>query len=263
MGDAFIKYDWLDGGHGTISYQQALVVSCNSCFYDMGYVLDEMDPDFLPFTARQFGLGQPTGIELPEEAGLIPDNEWKLQTQGEGWSRGDAVNMAIGQGFVLVTPLQMVDIMAAIANGGTLYQPTLIDRIGAGGGAPEEPTPAQIRGELPLSPENLATIQEALWRVANTQSGTAAYRFEGLPIVVAGKTGTAEAPPRDPHAWFVGYAPAEPYTLRDGRVIEEPEIAIIVMIENAGEGSDVAAPIFRRLVEMYYGITPQARLPWE
>jgi penicillin-binding protein 2 len=128
---------------------------------------------------------------------------------GEGWVPGDAVNMAIGQGFVEVSPLQMVDVLAAVANGGRLYQPTLIDRIGAGGGAPEEVWPTQIRGELPLTQDNLAAIQNSLWRVANDGNvGTAAHQFVGLPITVAGKTGTAEAPPGNSHAWFAGYAPA-------------------------------------------------------
>jgi penicillin-binding protein 2 len=255
LGDNFIKTDWLEGGHGTVSLSTALVVSCNSCFYDVGYNLNEQDANLLPFTAQQFGLGAPTGIQLSEAEGTIPSPEWKATNLGEGWVPGDAVNMAIGQGFVEVTPLQMVDILGAIANGGRLVRPTLIDRIGGGGGAPEEPWPVQIRGELPLAQDNLAAIQNSLYRVANDENlGTAAYQFVGLPITVAGKTGTAEAPPGASHAWFAGYAPA-------GAGVE-PEIAIVVMIEHAGEGSEVAAPIFRRIIELYYGITPLTRLPW-
>ncbi len=255
LGDNFIKYDWLEGGHGTVSLSTALTVSCNTCFYDVGYNLNELDPDLLPFTARQFGLGAPTGIQLAEAEGTIPSPEWKATTLGEGWVPGDAVNMAIGQGFVEVTPLQLVDVIAAVANGGRLYKPTVIDRIGAGGGAPEEPWQPTLRGELPLTQENLAAIQTSLWRVANDGNwGTAAHRFIGLPITVAGKTGTAEAPPGASHAWFAGYAPA-------GEGVE-PEIAIVVMIEHAGEGSEVAAPIFRRIIELYYGITPLTPFPW-
>ncbi len=263
LGEAYIKSDWLQGGHGNISLRQALVVSCNSCFYDVGFNINELDPTLLPRTAREFGLGSPTGIQIEEASGLIPDPEWKLLNEGEGWAPGDAVNMAIGQGFVEVVPLQMVDLIAAVANGGTLYRPTVVDRIGPGGGAPEEDWPAQVRGQLPLSPENLAEIQQSLWNVANSNAGTAAHRFIGLPVPVAGKTGTAEDPPRTSHAWFVGYAPAAPYTLSDGSAIDSPEIAIVVMIENAGEGSEVAAPIFRRIVELYYGITPQTPFYWE
>ena len=105
-------------------------------------------------------------------------------------------------------------------------------------------------------------INESLWNVANGPWGTATHRFEGLPLQVAGKTGTAEAPPNNSHAWFTGYAPAGPYTQADGTVIEEPEIAIAVIVENAGEGSVVAAPIFRRIVELYYGIEPLTPYPW-
>lgn len=263
LGDAYIKYDWREGGHGTIGLRQALVVSCNSCFYDAGFNIDAHDPNLLPNTARQFGLGEQTGIAgVLEVPGNIPDPEWKLQTQGEGWARGDAVNMAIGQGFVQVTPLQIVDILAAVGNGGTLYRPTLIDRIGAGGGAPEEPWPTEVRGELPLSAEHLAAIQDALWSVAHSDWGTAAHQFGGLSVPVAGKTGTAEDPPRNAHAWFAGYAPAAPYTRPNGTVIDSPEIAVVVMVENAGEGSAVAAPIFRRIIELYYEITPLTPLPW-
>lgn len=263
LGDSFVKYDWREGGHGTISLSQALVVSCNSCFYDAGFNLDAEDPFIIPTTARQFGLGSPTGIVgIPENSGLIPDPDWKINNVGEGWVPGDSVNMAIGQGYVQVTPLQLARVIAAVANGGTLYRPTLIDRIGAGGGAPEESWPAEAQGELPLSDEHLQVIQESLRDVTSSASGTATHQFVRLPVPVAGKTGTAETVIDDSHAWFAGYAPAEPYTTLDGTEIEEPEIAIVVMIENSGEGSAVAAPIFRRIVELYYGIEPVTPFPW-
>jgi penicillin-binding protein 2 len=263
LGDAFVKYDWRAGGHGTISLSQALVVSCNSCFYDVGFNLDEADPFHLPNTARLFGYGEPTDIVgIPESSGLIPDPDWKISNVGEGWVAGDSVHMAIGQGFVQVTPLQMARLIASIANGGTLYRPTLIDRIGAGGGAPEEQWPIEEQGQAPLSPEDIETVRESLLAVANGSSGTATHRFSGLPVTVAGKTGTAETVVGEPHAWFAGYAPAEPYTAPDGIAIEEPELAIVVMVENAGEGSTVGAPLFRRIVELYYGITPLAPFPW-
>ncbi len=263
LGDALIKYDWRSGGHGNITLRTAIVVSCNSCFYDVGYTLHGIDPFLLPNTARQFGFGQVSGLQIPESPGLIPDPDWKIANVGEGWSIGDSVNMAIGQGYVQVTPLQIANMMIAIANGGTRYRPTLIDRLGAAGGAPEEHWPAQVLGTLPISGEALETIRSALYDVANDQySGTAAYQFIGLPLRVAGKTGTAEDPPRTSHAWFGGYAPAAPYTRPDGTLIEAPEIAIVVMIENSGEGSEVAAPIFRRIVELYYDITPRAPYPW-
>ena len=253
LGDNFIKVDWREGGHGTISLKQAIVVSCNSCFYNAAFEMDAVDPNLFPNTAVQFGLGAPTGaVGVVEAAGIVPSPDWKLAEKGEGWVRGDAVNMGIGQGDVQVTPLQMANIYAAIANGGTLYRPSLVDRIGAGAGAPEEAYPVQINGELPLSAQDLAIIQESLWKVANDSNGTAVGIFEGLPFQVAGKTGTAEAPPRNSHAWFAGYAPAN-----------QPEIAIAVILEHGGEGSAVSAPLFRRIVELYYDITPVTPFPWQ
>src|SRR5690606_12130516 len=156
---------------------------------------------------------------IDEATGLIPDPEWKANTIGESWLDGDAVNMAIGQGYVQLTPLQMANIFVAIANGGQYYRPTVIDRIGAGGGAPEEEWPAQENGTLPVSPDTLQTRRQGLWEVTHESYGTATHRFVGLPVAVAGKTGTAEDPAAAnsmPHAWFAGYAPAAPYTTPDG-----------------------------------------------
>lgn len=263
LGENFVKVDWKTGGHGTVSLRQALTVSCNSCFYDVGYNLDFSNPFLLPETARQFGLGVPTGIVgMLESAGLIPDPDWKIANQGEGWVTGDAVNMAIGQGFVLVTPLQMTRLIAAVANGGTLLRPSVIDRIGAGGGAPEEIWPVEGTSQIPLTDVDRNYLRESLVNVANSNIGTASAVLGNMPVTVAGKTGTAETAQGIPHAWFTGYAPAAPYTRADGSVINSPEIAIVVMVENAGEGSAVAAPIFRRIVELYYGITPLTPLPW-
>ncbi len=265
LGDEYAKVDWLAGGHGRVTMLGALTVSCNSCFYDMGYNVDEVDPYLFPNVAREFGLGSPTGIYgVSEAAGLIPDPDWKLATYGDGWARGDAVNMAIGQGFVQVTPLQMANVFAAIANGGTLYRPTLIDRIGAGGGAPEESWPVEVIGQIPYTPEELAAVQGALRDVTTAGYGTATHRFQNFSVPVAGKTGTAEAPAGgEPHAWFAGWAPAAPFTRPDGTTIDTPEIVVLTMVEHAGEGSAVAAPIFRRIVELYYGITPLTPYPWE
>jgi penicillin-binding protein 2 len=229
----------------------------------MGFNLNEYDPFFLPETARQYGLGSATGIQgIAENPGLIPDPDWKMASGAGGWVPGDAVNMAIGQGDVQVTPLQMARVFAAFANGGTLYTPRLIDRIGAGGNMPEESWPVEESGQIPLSEANLEALRGALREVATQSYGTASHRFFGLPVPVAGKTGTAEAPPNNPHAWFGGYAPAEPYTLADGTVLTEPQIAVLVMLENAGEGSTYAAPLFRRIIELYYGITPLTPYHW-
>ena len=271
LGPNWIKGDWLEGGHGNITLRQALTFSCDPYFYEVGLTLDQVDSFLIPNTARAFGLDSPTGITgLLEDDGTIPDPEWKLSTYGEGWGRGDTVNMAIGQGFVSVTPLQIVNMLAAVANGGTLYRPQVVNRIGGGSSAPEEILEPQIIGELPLSAEQLAIIQESLHGVTTQTGGTAVHRFQNIIIPVAGKTGTAEVPPsyradgslnEEPTAWFAGYAPAAP-TLGQSEIPDKPEIAIAVVIEHAGEGSAVAAPIFRRLVEIYYDIQPLAPYPW-
>jgi penicillin-binding protein 2 len=262
LGDNFIKRDWLSGGHGNVTMRRAITVSCNTCFFDMGFNLNEYDPYFLPQTARQFELGAATGIQgIDETIGLIPDPDWKMAAGAGGWVPGDAVNMAIGQGDVQVTPLQMARVFAAFANGGTLLVPRLIDRIGAGGGAPEETWPVEESGQIPLSASHLEALRGALREVATQSYGTASHRFLGLPVPVAGKTGTAEAPPNQPHSWFAGYAPAEPYTLPDGTVLTEPQIAVVAMLEHAGEGSTYAAPLFRRIVELYYDI-PTTPFHW-
>lgn len=250
LGVANRKSCWLESGHGAITLQDGLTASCNVTFYEVGSILDARDPTLLPTYARAFGLGQLTGLlELPEQAGTIPDPDWKFETYREYWGLGDTVNLAIGQGYLQVTPLQIVHMMAAVANGGTLYRPYLIQSIAEGNGYPEQITAPQVQGQLPISPANLATLQQALWNVTTQPYGTATHRFVGLGIPVAGKTGTAEAAgyEAEPHSWFAGYFPAD-----------DPQIAIVVMVENAGEGSTVAAPMFRQLVEAYYhlAITP-------
>ncbi|RLC59959.1 MAG: penicillin-binding protein 2, partial [Chloroflexota bacterium] len=253
LGPTARKVCWKKEGHGNISLKDALTASCDVTFYAVGQTLDGVGQDVLPRFGRGFGFGEPTGLEgVLEEGGLMPDPEWKVNAIGEPWWVGDTVNLAIGQGYLLVTPLQVARMMAAVANGGTLYRPYVVERIGsAGDGEPEQVTQPQAVGTLPISPEHLAAIQEALLGVTTKSIGTAPHRFVGLGIPVAGKTGTAEVggPDTRPHSWFAAYAPAD-----------SPEIAIVVMVENAGEGSSVAAPLTRQVVEAYYGL-PLSPLP--
>ena len=252
LGETNKKFDWLQGGHGNITLLQALTRSCNIYSYELGFGMDNNDPMFLPNMARAFGLGEQSGLDSAESAGLVPDPNWKVAQLGENWSPGDAVNMAIGQGFVLATPLQIANMTAAVANGGTLYRPSLIERVEGSLSTPEETPAPLVLKQLPLSAEHLQAIQRALYDVTSSPIGTATDKMAGLAITTAGKTGTAQTGGEStlPHSWFTGYAP-----------FEQPEIAITVMIENVGEGSAVAAPIFRRIIELYYNqpITPY---PW-
>ena len=170
----------------------------------------------------------------------------------------DALNNAIGQGDTLVTPLQVVQFIAAIGNGGTIYQPQIIERIAPPDGDPVFEFEPIEKGTLPVSPENLEVIQDAMISVVENRRGTAQFilgPYSRNSYAMAGKTGTAESGSGEPHAWFAGYT-------RENRE-NQPDIAIVVIAENAGEGSEVAAPIFRGMVQQYFEGQRTYRLPWE
>lgn len=251
-------YDWTwerfqkDGQtrpSGLLTLPQGLIRSCNPWFYHIG--LDLFNAGLgknISEMARGFGLGQKTGIEgVPEEAGNIPEPATSL----------DATNIAIGQGEVLVTPLQVARFIAALGNGGTLYRPQLIEAYGPPGGAPVFQFKPEVVGQLPVSDANLEIIRQAMRGVAINKKpmGTAYLVFAGFSIPVYGKTGTATSSQTEPHAWFAGFTGAEN--------AKRPDIAIAVVIENQGEGSQWAAPVFRRVVELYFNGEPGRLYPWE
>ncbi len=260
LGPSFVRPDWKEGGHGTLTLKEGLSASCNPYFWHVGMALFNYNPQWLSDTALAFGLGQATGIEIDETPGQIPGPEWKLQNRGEAWTVFDNLNLAIGQGDVLVTPLQIARMAAAVGNGGTLYQPQLVLRVQPPDGAPTFEFEPIVVGQLPLKPEQLAAIQEGMYNVTQEPLGTARNRFRGLPawLKIAGKTGTAEDPGasglNEPDAWFAGYTFADQP--------DRPDIAIAVIVANQGQGSDYAAPIFRRIVESYFGLN-LIRYPWE
>jgi penicillin-binding protein 2 len=244
LGKDWPKTCWLETGHGQVNLVQALTVSCDVTFYELGKRLYELDPTLLPRYARLFGLGALTGLGVAEEvAGLVPDPNWKVAELGESWFPGDSVNLAIGQGYLLVTPLQVATMVAAVGNGGTLYRPQLVLKVAASSEEPEQVFEPQKLGRLPIGSETLSAIQEGLLGAATGSRGTATHALKGMEVAVAGKTGTAETPDENPHAWFAGYAPAD-----------APQIAVSVLIENGGEGSQVAAPLFRQVVEAFFAL---------
>lgn len=230
---------------GTLDLVEALTQSCNPAFYTIGQTLDGVDPAILPTFARGFGLGQPTGLAgLREAAGLVPDPAWKRREKGEAWTTGDSVNLAIGQGYLLVTPLQMANAYAALANGGTLRTPVLVQSITRPDGA-EQTFQAQDRRTLPISPATRAAILRGMRRVTSTPQGTASAAFRGETVPVAAKTGSAENEGPDAHAWFIGFmTPDQPTTLG------------LVMVEGGQAGGTTAAPLARQLLDAAY---PRAR----
>lgn len=255
---AFTRKDWKEGGHGTLTLTEGLSASCNPWFWHIGYALYQWDPGWLSKLARAFGLGDRSQAQLDESPGQIPDPDWKRQNKGEAWSAIDALNLSIGQGDVLVTPLQVARLAAAVGNGGTLLQPQFVREIRPAEGAATYTFAPVVAGSLPLEAEQLTAIQTGMRNVTQEPIGTARNRFRNFRLCVAGKTGTAEDPglfgEQAPDAWFAGYTCAN----RPGR----PDIAVGVVVQNRGQGSDYAAPIFRRVVEAYFGLT-LTRYPWE
>ncbi len=231
---------------GLLTLQEGLMRSCNPYFWHIGLDLFNYDrKNDIANMARAFGLGSKTGIDQVEEAsGQINDPATDI----------DAVNQAIGQGDMQVTPLQVARFMAAIANGGTLYRPQIIEKIQPVEGDPKLVFRPEANGTLPLRKENLDILREALKMVTQNPRGTAHYNLRGLQFNVSGKTGTAESGNGDSHAWFAGYTENKANT-------NKPDLAIAVIVENQGEGSEYAVPIFKAMVETYYYGSPQF-VPW-
>jgi len=243
---ADLRYDWLRAGHGLMSVQTGITNSCNPFFYEVGFRLHAKDPQLLSGYAHKLGLGQPTGIgAIAEAAGYIPAPDSIQTLTGVPWSYAHAVNLSIGQGEVQVTPLQMLRMYAAVANGGYLLRPHLVREQGILDDR-EPVAQRDVMRDLALDTDNLAIIQRGMCDVTSAYSGTASGYFLHSPLLdlgVCGKTGTAQVPGdgKLPHSWFIAYAPAK-----------EPQIAIVTLVENGGEGSAVAAPLTRDILEYYY-----------
>ncbi len=245
------------GAPGELTLKGGFERSCNPWFYHIGLTLFSQEmPSAISDMARGFGLGQKTGIEIDEEAGLVPDPENKLEIYGEEWRAIDPVQMAIGQSYLQVTPLQVARYVAAVGNGGTLYRPQLIQSIKNAEGEVLQDFSPDPQGQLPVSEENLTAIQEAMVNVVTGPRATAYRKFLGVNLNIAGKTGTATSGDvTESHAWFAGYTFEEREDLED--------IAIVVILEYQGEGSSWAAPVFRRIAEAYFKGRPISLYPWE
>ena len=239
---------------GTLSLLEGLMRSCNTWFYQIGLDLyNAGQPDAVTEMARGFGLGTPTGIqEVPEVAGSLETPNAQDAEAG----RNEAVQQAFGQGTTLITPIQAAAYVAAIGNGGTLYRPQLVERVEDANGVAILNFSPQVKGNLPISANTLLNLQTAMRMVVTDPRGTAYRRFTGFSIPLFGKTGTATAGEGLlPHAWFIGYTDA-------GRP-EQPDIAMAVLVENMGDGSEFAAPIFRRVASYYFFGSAGSLYPWE
>ncbi|MGB7538232.1 MAG: penicillin-binding transpeptidase domain-containing protein [Anaerolineales bacterium] len=261
--EGFNGTDWtIEKGvkaHGKLTLEQCLERSCNPCFWHVGLTLYYKDAWLVPNMAMAFGLGSATGISfVEEEAGFVPNPGWKHDTEGADWTGGDALNQAIGQGSLQVTPLQVADFVAAVGNGGTLFRPQMILSIRPPIGDAVLTFKPEVRGKLPVSPENLAAIQRGMTAVVNNVKGTARARFYGISdlVRIAGKTGTAQTTEFDlPNSWFVAYSFSEKPN--------KPDIAVAVIVERIGEGSTYAAPMARRIFEIYFQGRPTSFYAWE
>jgi penicillin-binding protein 2 len=240
--------------HGEVDMREALTQSCNTFFY---HLAEQVGMDRLARFAADLGLGEKTGIGINTETrGFIPTKSWYEQ-RGEVFRVGYTLNAAIGQGNTRVTLIQLAMLYAALANGGTVYVPQLVEDVRAPDGAVLERFTPRVRRKISYNPEHVALIHRALWGVVNDQEGTAYDAGHGAGSVqVAGKTGTAQVERHqrakdDPkrswyvnraHAWFAGWAPAE-----------NPELAIVVLVEHGGGGGKNAAPIAIETLQQYLG----------
>jgi len=235
-------------GHGVMNVHMALAQSCNVFFYQLGKALEISR---IAAYAKRLGLGALTGVDLPHEvSGLVPSPEWKLRTQKTPWFGGETISVAIGQGQVSATPLQMARIAAVMANGGRLVHPHLVREVG--GQALTVGSPS----DLGLKPATLEIVRDGMRAVVDGGTGWRA-RLPG--IAVCGKTGSAQVVAKSrlektpsatailPHGWFVAYAPAD-----------KPRIALAVLVEHGGSGGEAAAPVAREILSAFFGLSNSA-----
>ncbi len=254
---------WNERGHGQTSLYRSLVESCDVYYYHTGL---RLGIDRISKYGRLWGLGEKTGIDLPNEnPGIIPSKEWKKARFKDKWHEGETVSVSIGQGYVTMTPLQMAFFYAAVANGGRLFKPNFVEKVASADRLWEKSFKPELLRTIDIAPAKLELVKNALTGVVQDPRGTAhKIRIEGINM--AGKTGTAQVVKqavrkqdekmawkyRD-HAWFVCYAPAE-----------NPQISVSVLIEHGGHGGSAAAPVAKKVVEKWQELqTPLPNIKYE
>ncbi len=241
LGAENVKHNWQTVDRGPLTLAQGLMASCNPVFYEVALTLDLIDPEILPSFASAFGFGQPTGIlGLDEAQGVAPGPTWKAEQYGEPWYSGDSVNMGIGQGFLLVTPLQLANMYSAVARTGVLRTPLLVQRLASADGTTVQEFAAEEINTLPVSQATLDAIHEGLTLVIASPGGTSYGTFLGSSVAAAGKSGTAEDIIFQDHVFFVAYAPRD-----------DPSIVALVALDEGQSGSLEAGPMVRRVLESY------------
>jgi penicillin-binding protein 2 len=248
---------WRKQGHGNVAFHRAIVESCDVFFYDVG---QRLGVDRIAAWAHALGLGKKTGIDLDnEKAGTIPSSQWKEQRFHERWYPAETLSVAIGQGYVAVTPIQLAELAAEVANGGTLYKPQFVREVDALDGSVTQTFPPVVENQTRIDPKVLDEVRSAMGDVVNASDGTGkAAKIDG--IIVAGKTGTAQVVKeaqgartketalsdknRD-HGWFMAFAP-----------VDHPKIAIACIIEHSGHGGSTAAPVVKAVMEKYFELNP-------
>ncbi len=246
FGKQWGKWCWLHSGHGTLSLNSAIAQSCDGYFYGVGKRFYDAKGEKLQDFARTMGLGAKLGIDLSGEVpGRIPDIAWKKAynknyPEYQQWLPGDTVNMAIGQGDLLLTPLQLASVYATLGNGGKVIQPHVLDAVLAPDGTVSVEASVSVVYDPHLTAANLSTLRHAL--VSVTTAGTGASAFRGFSVSVAGKTGSAQVTGKDDYALFACYAPAA-----------APRYAIVVVVEQGGHGGSVAAPAARQIMSKLFG----------
>jgi len=244
IGD-YIFPDWKDHSYESTDIERAIAESNDIFFYALGGGFDNVKGlgiDRIKKYWQIFGLGQKTGIDLSgEAAGLLPDNAWKMKTQNTPWYIGDTYHVSIGQGDLLVTPLQMLRATATIANGGKLIEPQLVNRIVDHTGTTVKEFDPRIERQNFISDANIKVVQQGMRQAVI--SGSIRSILGDFPIPIAGKTGTAQFMNNaKTHAWFECYAP-----------YDNPQIAVIVLVEGGGEGFDIAGPVAKDIMSYYFG----------